>query len=91
MQMLHGCEHAVSAAADRYGVALDDTDFAAMVADIVLSAAGDRRDAVLITRQTTGREVWLVRVPSGPAVRVVYSPLACMIVTVLPENWRLLG
>ena len=89
MHIHHGCAHAVSAASARYGVMLDEADFAAMVSDIVLAAAGDGRAALLLTRQWNGREVWLARVPAGPAVRVVYSPLSACIITVLPGNWRM--
>ena len=84
-----GCRHAQDAAAQRYGLALDEDDFRAMVAAIVLAAAGDARNALLLYTQRSGREVWLVRVPSGPAVRVVYSPRRAQIVTILPAGYRM--
>ncbi len=86
--MRHGCDHAAHAAADRYGLALDECDFAAMVADIILTLAGDRNAALMLRRQDCGSEIWIVRVPDGPAVRVVYRPAIAMVVTVLPPWWR---
>ncbi len=91
MTFFHGCEHAVDAAQARYGIALTEMDFAAMVADIVLTVAGDVVAALLLSRARHGREIWLLRIPHGPAVRVVYSPDEVLIVTVLPQVYQLPG
>lgn len=88
--MHHGCDHAAAAAFARYGVLLGAADFAAMVDDIVDALIGSRRAALLLCRQQpSGREIWLARVPDGPAVRLVYEPLSAMIVTILPPFWRM--
>jgi hypothetical protein len=84
----HGCEHAQAAAFTRYGVMLEACDFAAMVAGIIATVAGDPPAAILLSRQELGREVWIVRIPNGPAIQVVYEPKIAMIVTVLPPGWR---
>jgi putative component of toxin-antitoxin plasmid stabilization module len=84
----HGCEYAQTAAFTRFGVMLEACDFAAMVSDIIATLAGDAPVAMMLSRQELGREVWVVRIPDGPAVRVVYEPIAAMIVTVLPMGWR---
>ena len=84
-----GCRHARDAAAQRYGLALDEDDFDAMVGAIVLAAAGDACGALLLYVQRSGREIWLTRVPAGPAVRVVYSPPRAQIVTILPPGYRM--
>jgi hypothetical protein len=86
--MRHGCDHAARTAADRYGLRLDEQDFAAMAADIILSATGERHSALLLRRHDLESEIWLVRVPEGPAVRVVYRPIVAMIITILPPWWR---
>lgn len=87
----HGCHHARAAAELRYGVFLEEADFAAMVADIVGALAGEPRPATLLFRQRSGREIWAVRIPHGPAVRVAYAPERAQIVTVLPRGYRLPG
>ena len=91
MTQRHGCYHAIETAQLRYGVALDEHDFAAMVWDIVATLAGDRSAALLLAHVRGGREIWLLRVPQGPAVRVVYSPARAQIVTVLPPVYQLPG
>jgi hypothetical protein len=88
----HGCEHAQEAALIRYGVMLAACDFAAMVLDIIGTVAGDAPKAVMLGRQPLGRELWVVRIPNGPAVRVVYSPDHSLIITVLPPlSWGARG
>jgi hypothetical protein len=89
--MLHGCDHAVDAARARYGVELDDADFTVMVLDIIETVAGARRGgALLLATIRFDREIWLLRIPrGGPAVRVVYIPVAARIVTVLPPVYEL--
>lgn len=86
--MLRGCDHAVVQAATRYGVRLDDVDFAAMVEDIIASLADGACRALMTQQQPNGREIWIVRIPAGPAVRVVYEPRLAMIITVLPRAYR---
>ncbi len=83
----YGCPHAAEQALARYGVSLSPAAFGAMVADIVLTLAGDRSTAILLQRQRFGRELWLVRLPDGRGVRVVYEPMHAMIVTVLPPDY----
>ena len=85
----HGCQHAVEQAQARYGVRLDDGDFAAMVRDILAVVDGEAAPALLLARMQRGREIWLLRIPAGPAVRVVYSPISAQIVTVLPRDYPL--
>jgi hypothetical protein len=87
--MRHGCEHAIQQAQTRYGVMLDEGDFAAMVADILARLSGCATPATLLARMPFGREIWLLRIPSGPAVRVVYSPVSAQIITVLPKGYAL--
>lgn len=90
--MIGGCAHAVERAQQRYGITLGEPDFAAMVGDIIAALLGERRDALLIShRLEQGREIWLVRIPGGPAVRVIYNPFLAVIVTVLPGDYRLNG
>lgn len=89
MTLHHGCEYAAHAALARYGVMLGEVDFATMVQDIINATAGDAPNALHLVSQPWGREVWIVRIPNGPAVRVVYEPIIAMIVTVLPPQWRI--
>lgn len=84
----HGCEHAARRAAERYGAQLAAEDFSAMAMDIIATVAGERRAAALLHRTTPEREIWLVRMPGGPAVRVVYAPASAVIVSVLPPGYR---
>ncbi len=86
--MQHGTEHARIQAEARYGLMLDEHDFYAMACDIILTVAGDALRAWLLSRQPNGREIWIVCVPHGPVVPVVWHPLNAMIVTVLPIHWR---
>lgn len=79
----HGCYHAAEAAQLRYGLNLDEAEFRAMALAIIAAVAGDASDAALASRQGAGREIWIVRVPGGPAVRVVYVPERAQIITVL--------
>lgn len=87
--MRHGCHHAARAAAVRYGVALDESDFRMMVLAIVAVVSGIVAPAMLLARARQGREIWLTQIPYGPAVRVVYSPTFARIITVLPPVYAL--
>ena len=87
--MRHGCPHAARAAAARYGVALTEDDFRSMVAAIMATVAGECAPAILLARTALRREIWLTRIPSGPAVRVVYIPVFARILTVLPPVYPL--
>lgn len=79
----HGCAHARDAALARHGLLLEEGDFRAMALAIIAAVSGDVSGAILVSRQAQGREIWIVRVPGGPAVRVVYAPERAQIVTVL--------
>lgn len=86
--MTHGTDHARIQAQARYGLVLDESGFCAMAGDIVLTLSGDAHRACLLRRQATGREIWAVRVPDGPAVPVVWVPRLALIITVLPIKFR---
>jgi hypothetical protein len=86
-----GSHHAQHRALERYGVELSGRDFDLMVRDIIAAVIGESRLAVLISRGDGYRETWLLRMPQGAAVRVIYSPSTAQIITILPPAYRLPG
>jgi hypothetical protein len=80
--------HAVARAKDRLGFVPCDSDWGQVVLDIVDTISGSRAAAVMQAKLPDGRERWRVAL-AGREVSVVYCPVDCVIITVMPPGMRL--
>jgi hypothetical protein len=79
--------HAAIRAWERHRLAVTSAELDAAALDIIATVAGDRTAGLLLVRERSGTEIWLIRL-CGRAVRVAYSPLSARVMSVLPDRSR---